>query len=405
MVLSLPPAQAMQPEQPARYRRSWLDRLGIAWLFGHASTLISRELSRRPLRTLLSALGIALGIAVLVAGRFGYDTTNYFMNVQFSLAQREDMTVIFRRPQPTAALRELRRLPGVLETEGLRALSVRYRFGPRSRDTVLYGHPKQPRLRRVLDQRGRVVQVPEEGIMLTSTLGRILGVSVGDRLTIEVLEGQRGKFTRTVVGFADELLGIAGHMEASQVARMLGSESLVSVGLLRIDPHELVALRRALRERPEVLGVARREAMVREFEKQTAGQMRFTTWVLTGFAMIIAAGVVYNNARVALSTRSRDLASLRVLGFWRSEISTILLGELAIQVLLAIIPGLWLGRVIVERMMLSADPELYHFPIVVSMQTYAFAVTVTLVAALLSALVVRNRLDHLDLIGVLKSKE
>lgn len=405
MVIALPPAQAMKPEEPARYRRGWLDRLGLPWLLGHTATLISREISRRPLRTLLSALGIALGVAVLVAGRFGRDATDFFMQVQFSLAQREDMTVIFRRAQPQAALRELRHLPGVLGVEGLRVVSVRYRFGARTRDTVLYGHPKQARLRRLLDQRGQVVKVPDDGIVLTSTLGRILGISVGDRLTIEVLEGQRGKYERRVAGFVDEVLGIAGHMEDSQVARLLGGEPLVSVALLRIDPLELTRLRRALTDRPEVLGVARREAMIREFEKQTAGQMRFTTGILTVFAMIIAAGVVYNNARVALSTRSRDLASLRVLGFWRSEISAILLGELAIQVLLAIVPGLWLGRKIVEGMMSTVDPELYHYPAVVSLRTYAFATTVTLIAALISALVVRNRLDHLDLIGVLKSKE
>jgi putative ABC transport system permease protein len=405
MVLELPPAQAMQPEEPARYRRSFLDRLGITWVFGQTATLISRELSRRPLRMLLSALGIALGMAVLVSGRFGYDTTDYFMHVQFSLAQREDMTVVFRRAQPERALRELRHLPGVLGAEGLRVVSVRFRFGARSRDTVLYGHPKQPQLRRVLDQRGHVVPVPADGIVLTSTLGRILGVSIGDNLTIEVLEGQRGKSERRVVGFVDEVLGIAGHMQDDQVARLVGGEPLVSLGFLRVDPREQTRLRRALTERPEVLGVTRRDAMLQEFEKQTAGQMRFTTWILTVFAMIIAAGVVYNNARVALSTRSRDLASLRVLGFWRSEISAILLGELAIQVLLAIAPGLWLGNVIVRSMMAATDPELYHFPAVVSMRTYAFAVTVTLLAAVGSALVVRNRLDRLDLIGVLKSKD
>lgn len=404
-VMVLPPAQAMQPEEPARYRRGILDRLGIAWLFGQTATLISRELSRRPLRMLLSALGIALGIAVLVAGRFGYDTTEYFMDVQFSLAQREDMTVVFRRPQPQRALRELRHLPGVLEAEGLRVVSVRYRFGPRSRDSVLFGHPKQPRLRRMLDERGHVVPVPEDGIVLSTTLGRILGVSVGELLTIEVLEGQRGKLERRVVGFVDEVLGIAGHMQTDRVADLLGGEPLTSLGLLRVDPREHGRLRRALTQRPEVLGVTRRDSMLREFEKQTAGQMRFTTGILTVFAIIIAAGVVYNNARVALSTRSRDLASLRVLGFWRSEISAILLGELAIQVLLAILPGLWLGNFIVRSMMAATDPELYHFPAVVSMRSYAFAITVTLVAALGSALIVRNRLDKLDLIGVLKSKD
>jgi putative ABC transport system permease protein len=257
----------------------------------------------------------------------------------------------------------------------------------------------------MLDQQGNVVPVPEDGIVLTSTLGRLLGVSVGDRLSIEVLEGQRGKYEQTVVGFVDEVLGIAGHMRAEPLAKMLRSEPMVSVGLLRVDPLHQAALKRALTSRPAVLGITRREAMVEGFERQTAGQMRFTTWVLTIFAMIIAAGVVYNNARVALSTRSRDLASLRVLGFRRSEISGILLGELAIQVLLAIAPGMWLGQWIVDRMMSQTDPELYHFPTTISTRTFAFAATVVLISALVSALLVRHRLDHLDLIGVLKSKE
>jgi putative ABC transport system permease protein len=133
--------------------------------------------------------------------------------------------------------------------------------------------------------------------------------------------------------------------------------------------------------------------------------MRYTTLILTLFAAIIASGVVYNNARIALSTRSRDLASLRVLGFRRGEISAILLGELAIQVVIAILPGMYLGRLLCEQMMAGADPEMYRFPVVVSARTYAFAALVTLGASLASALVVRSRLDHLDLIGVLKSRD
>ena len=165
------------------------------------------------------------------------------------------------------------------------------------------------------------------------------------------------------------------------------------------------ALQRALSARPEVLGVTRREAVIDMFRKQTAGQIRVTTLIITLFAVVIAIGVIYNNARIALSTRSRDLASLRVLGFRRREVSAILLGELALQVLLALLPGMYLGRLIAETMMANADPEVYRFPVVISARTYAFAALVTLLASLASALVVRNRIDRLDLIGVLKSRE
>jgi putative ABC transport system permease protein len=404
-VMRLPPAQAMRAEEPALYRKGLADRLRLPWLFGQSATLIMRELERRPLRALLSSLGIAMGVAVMVSGRFGNDATEWFMQVQFNMAQREDLVVTFRRAVSEAALRELAHLPGVLQVEGLRALPVRYRFGHISRESVLFGHPPAAKLRRVLDQAGRLVEPPEDGIVLTGTLGRILGLEVGDRVDIDVLEGQRRTYQRTVVGLVDEVFGIVGHMQAESLRRMLGGEAQISLALLRTDRNQEVSLRRARRARPEVLGVSRRDAVTEQFRQQTAGQMRFTTLIITIFAAIIASGVVYNNARVALSTRSRDLASLRVLGFRRAEISAVLLGELGVQLLAALAPGMWLGNRIAHLMMEAADPEMYRFPVVISARTYALSCMVTIVAGLGSALLVRHRLDHLDLVSVLKSKE
>jgi putative ABC transport system permease protein len=241
--------------------------------------------------------------------------------------------------------------------------------------------------------------------MLTKTLAEILDLKVGDHVTVEVLEGQRAEHRVRVAALVDEVFGLFGHMRESELARLLGDEGRVSIALLRVDPQYEPVLQRRLRERPDVLGVNRHDATIQMFERQTAGQMRYTTLILTLFASVIACGVIYNNARIALSTRGRDLASLRVLGFRRSEISAILLGELGLQVLVALLPGMYLGRLIAEGLMAQTDPELYRFPVVISAQTYSFAAIVTLGAALLSALLVRRRLDELDLIGVLKSRE
>jgi putative ABC transport system permease protein len=220
-----------------------------------------------------------------------------------------------------------------------------------------------------------------------------------------VLEGERPVRSVRVAMLVDEVVGLFGHMRSEPLARLVGEEPRVSIVLLRIDPNKQHALQRALRARPDVLGVNRHDAAIEMFERHTGGQRRYTTLILTLFASVIACGVIYNNARIALSTRARDLASLRVLGFRRSEISAILLGELAIQVVLALLPGIFLGHLIAEQMMAQTDPELYRFPVVISDRTYSFALIVTLVAALASALLVRRRLDHLDLIGVLKSRE
>lgn len=404
-VMKLPAAEAMRPEPPATYRHSIVDRIRVGFLFGQSARMILREIRRRPMRLVLSSLGVAMAVAVLVSGRFNVDAVEWFMTVQFELAQREDLTVAFRRSVPRAAISELEHLPGVRRAEGLRTVSVRIVSGHRSRETVLFGHPEGAQLRRVLDREGRAVEPPERGVLISSALADILEVEAGDSITIEVLEGERGRYQVPISGTVKDVYGLFGYMEANSLSRLLGDEGRVSMALLSVDPQARGALQRALTERPEVLGVSRREAVIDMFRKQTAGQIQFTTLIITLFAVVIASGVIYNNARIALSTRSRDLASLRVLGFRRREVSAILLGELAIQVLLALLPGMYLGRLIAETMMANADPEVYRFPVVISARTYAFAALVTLAASLASALVVRNRIDRLDLIGVLKSRD
>ncbi|HKP59002.1 MAG TPA: ABC transporter permease [Polyangiales bacterium] len=404
-VMRLPPAEAMRPEPPGRYRRGLSGRLALGRWLGHSAVLVARELERKPIRAGLSAIGVALGVAVLILGRFSGDAVDWFMRVQFELAQREDLTVSFRHAVPASALGELREMPGVLRAEGLRIVGVRYRFGHVSRESLLFAHPQGAELRQVVNRAGRLQQVPEHGLLMDATLARRLGCAVGDEVSVEWLEDRREVRRVRVSALVDETFGLFGHMNARELERRWSAEPRISQALLRVDLAQYGRLARAIKERPAVLSVGRLDAQLEQFQAQTAGQMRFTTLILTLFAVIIAGGVVYNNARIALSTRSRDLASLRVLGFRRREISSVLLGELAIQVALAIIPGLLLARVLAESMMAKADPDLYRFPVVISARTDAFAIGVTLAAALVSALIVRHRLDRLDLIGVLKSKE
>ncbi|MDH5671336.1 MAG: FtsX-like permease family protein [Myxococcales bacterium] len=401
----LPPAEAMRPEPPARYRRGLVAGATLSALFGQAASMVAREVGRRPLRTLLSSLGIAMAVAVMVSGRFAWDSIDRFMQVQFELAQRQDMSVTFRGSVPESALSELRALAGVQEVEGQRMVAVRFIAGHHQRDSTLIGHPPHARLRRVLDRDARELALPPQGVVLTRTLAEILELEVGDEVRVEVLEGQRLKSSLFVAGLVDEVMGLQGHMQLPALSRLLREQPRLSMAHMRVDPERYGAVYDALSQRPGVLGISTRTAAIEMFRQQTGGQMAAMTLILTIFASIIACGVIYNNARVALSTRSRDLASLRVLGFRRREIAAILLGELGLQVLLAIVPGLIIGTLMAEGMMSQNDPELYRFPVVISGRTYAFATLVTLGAALLSALLVRGRLDRLDLIGVLKTRE
>jgi putative ABC transport system permease protein len=403
-VARMPPAEAMQPPAPPIYRQGFFDRHALGFVFGTSAMMVVRELRRRPMRTLLSSLGIAAAVGILVMGRFGLDSFEFIMQEVYHKENRGDVLMSLLEPVPEEDLRALAHLPGVIDVEGTRTVPVRFRAGPVWRDSAILGLADQPRLRRVIDREAREVALPR-GLAISRKLGEILGVRVGDTVEVEIREGNRGALTLPVAALVDDAFGLLGYMRQSELHQAIGEQVSINAVQIRVDSVHEAELRARLVEMPMVGRVVRKQAMIERFYQQTGETMGFMTFILTAFAATIAIGVVYNNARVALSMRSRDLASLRVLGFTRGEISAILLGELAVQVILAIPLGLWLGTQWARGVMAGVDPEVYRMPVMVSTSTYAFAVSVAVAAGIASALLVRRKLDHLDLIGVLKTRE
>jgi putative ABC transport system permease protein len=404
-IMKLSPAEAMQPAPPATYRPSLPERLGLGALTGPSGRMVLREIGRHPVRTLLSSLGIAMAVAIVLVGRFLGDATDRLIELQFQMAWREQVAVDFIRPLPTRAVRELAHLPGVHRAEGVRITAARFRSGSLWRDGSVTGYQEEGELRQLLDWTGVRHPLPSGGLVLTRKLAEILSVAPGDSVTVEFREGARPIRRVLVAGTVDELFGLQGHLELGELNTLLGEAPTVSTALLRSDPLLHGDLQERLDQLPNVVSVSRPEQTVRRFREQSAEGLFIMTLLLTGFAMVIAVGVVYNNARVALSVRSRDLASLRVLGFTRGEISRILLGEMAVQIFLAVPVGFYLGGVFVRGVASTLDPERYRLPLAISMQSYTVAALVVLVAGGASALLVRRRLDRLDLIGVLKTRE
>lgn len=404
-VMKLPPAEAMRPPAPARYRRSLIEHLGVWRWLDPPARMVWREVSRTPLRVLLSATGIALSTGLVVVARSMWDAMDHMMDVQFHRSMREDLTVTFLKPLPKSAINELRRLPGVFYAEGIRSVPVRYQAGHVGRDSVLMGYPKQMELRRLLGSGAREQELVPDGIVLTKMLGDILGVQLGDRLTVELREGQWLTRQVSVAGFVEEPFGLQGHMLQHDLERLLRDAGAVNTALLRVDRAMTDEIERRLKDMPGVASVQSPHDFKRQFDEQSAAMVSLFTLIMTVFAAVIAVGVIYNNARVALSQRTRDLASLRVLGFTRREIAAILFGEQAVQVALAIPLGLGVGYWLTQAMMSNVDPEMYRMEVIISERTYLFAIAVTLASAVASALILRRKLQHLDLIGVLKTRE
>ncbi len=403
--VQLPPAEAMRPEPPARFRAGLWERLGLERYFSVPSRIILRNFERRPGRAVLSIASIALAVMILVVGRYFLDAVEALVDLHFRVVQREQVSIVFNRPRPERARFELANLRGVTRSEVFRAVPVRLVFEHRERRSTLLGLEHGGELRRLIDRDLHHVPLPVEGVALTSHLAATLGVSVGDPLLVEVLEGERPVRVVPVTALVDELLGEAAYMERRGLNRFLREAGSISGAFLAVDPLSSARLYRLLKTMPTVSGVSLREATLKSFD-ETIGRTlgRFTT-VLILFATVIALGVVYNGARIALSERGRELASLRVLGFTRREVTWMLLGEQA-SILFAAVPiGCVIGYGVSALLTLFYNTELFRLPLVVTPKTYAFAFIVITLAALLSGFIVRQRIRTLDLVAVLKTRE
>lgn len=401
----LPPAQAMRPEPPARYRTTLVERLGAQHLFDQPTRMILRHLERQPFKSLLSVLGIAMAGAILMVGAFQEDAIDYMIDVQFSLAQREDMAVTFTEPASRKSLFELQALPGVQRVEPFRAVAVELRAGHRSYRTSLQGFEEDSRLHRVLDKDLNPLRLPGAGIVLTDYLAKWLEVGPGDRLIVEVLEGSQPVLEARVAGLVKEYIGVSAYMDITALNRLMREGHLISGAFLAVDERAQQRLFERLKERPRVAGISIRQVAIQSFYETMAETLLIFALVNTLLAGSIAFGVVYNSARIAFSERSRELASLRVLGFTRGEIAYILLGELAVLILVAVLLGFFIGWLFCRLIAENLTSELYRVPLVTEPSTYGFSASVVLVAAILSGILIWRKLYRLDLIAVLKTRE
>ncbi|MFN7916154.1 MAG: ABC transporter permease [Vicinamibacterales bacterium] len=398
----VPPAEAMRPEAPSMYGFSLVER-GVR--LPMASRMVLRNLERQPVRTLVSITGIAFAVAVLLVGLSFLDIMDRLINQQFVLSMRQDATIAFAQPRSSRAAFDVRHMPGAMDVEPSRSVPVRFSASGRTRTLAITGLPADPRLNRVVDRSGRAIALPAEGLVLSAKLGDMLHLSQGDLVQVRVLEGKRPVLDVAVRELVDDSVGLQAYMRQDALHRLLGEGPTMSGAAVTVDPSELERFYTAVKTMPAVAGVALREMTLRNFRETMAETMNLQIFFNVIFAGVIAFGVVYNSARVSLSERSHELASLRVLGFTRAEISLILLGELAVLTVLALPVGAVIGYGLGALIMAGFDNEMYRLSFVVEPSTIAWAFLVVSAAAALSGFIVRRRLDHLDLVAVLKRRE
>lgn len=401
----LPPAQAMRPEQPANYKPTVIERLGLQKHFSQPSRMILRHIERRPFKSALTTLGISMACSIMMVSGFQEGAINEMVEVQYNMSQREDFMVLYSEPTSKRSLYSLESVQGVEHAEGFRNVSAKLIFEHRSYRTSVNGVEPNSQLTRLLDSNLETINLPQEGVIITDYLSKQLKIQPGDFLTIEVLEGSRPTIQVPVIGTAKQYLGLNVYIQRQTLNRLLKEGNVISGAYLKVDePYQKLAYSK-LKNMPRIAGVVEQKSAIQGFYDTMNDTILFFTFISTLLGASIAFGVVYNSMRIALSERNRELASLRVLGFHRGEVAYILLGEQALLTLFAIPIGFIIGNGLCAYLAMKFDSDLYRIPLIIETDVYAFAALVVLVSSMVSAIMIWRNLAHLDMVAVLKAKE
>lgn len=404
-VFALTPAVAMRPPAPADYSKSASIGTSLMRFLDQPSRMVVRRLVRQPARAAAAIAGIAGGMALSAAMLSVMSSFDKVLEVNYSVIDRSDLTVSFVEPLGDDAIYTMRRMPGVIEAEPFRTVPALLRNGRNTYRGAIDGLVAEPKLNRPVDGDMKALYVRSDGIILSKALAEILKIFPGQVLTVEVREGRRPTLEVPVAAIAEPLLGAPAYFELSALNRALKEPNRVSGAHLRIDRAESATIYRKIKDMPIVAGVSLRTEARAAFQKLMdtgAGAVRY---VMAAIAGIITFGIVYNSARIAFAERSRDLASLRVIGFTKSEAAFVLLGELAIITVIALPVGALLGYWLTGAIADGFSTDLYQIPVSFAPAAHGVAAMAVLAAAVISGWLVKRDVDRIDLVSALKTRE
>ena len=399
------PSIAMQPPAPPRFKRSFIDTAMARMRLAQSTVMILRSLLRWPLRSFLTSLGLALAVASVIAATFINDALSEIVDLAFHQTNRQDAMLLFAEDVPEAALQDARHLPGVLQAESQQFHAAILHKGHLTKRVAIESRHPSSDLSRVLDADSKPIDVPPGGIVLSERLAQHLDVQAGDTIYIEFLTERRETFRVNVTALVELYFGLGAYMDLEYMNALFRQAPRLSVVNITLDPWQTEALHSAIKDTPRISGIVEMNENRHAFEKTIEQNIVVMNTIYIVAALLITIGVTYNAARIQLSERARELASLRILGYGCGDISYILVGEMMLIALVAQPFGWLIGAGIAQLMTNAFTSDLYAIPLVLKPATFTIASLVVLSAAFVSVMIVRTRLDRLDLVSVMKTKE
>ncbi len=399
------PAAALAAPTPANFARANGMMTAFANSLDAKSRIILRRVVRFPRRSATTVVGVSLAMALLVMARTMPAVMDRLIDVHFNKTNRQDVTLSFIDARSEGVLHTIERLPGVIYAEPMRMDSVTFHHHGRSVEEALIGSRPGARLNRLIGPDGAIVAMPVAGVALARALADKLDAKAGDEIEVQQTRGRRLRTNVRVAAIVEPMVGSSAYMDLDALARLMREPGQITGAGVRLDANAYRAFNHELKETPALVGASFLNLAEQSMRRSFAEGVGYMNLIYLSFAAVMAGGVAFSAARVTLAEQERDLATLRVLGFTRAEVSYVLIGEIALLALVAVPVGSLAGTLLAYWLMQAFRTDMYSFPYVFNPQGYAFAIAFTLGCVAAAAFVVRRGIDALDMVGVLKARD
>jgi putative ABC transport system permease protein len=403
----LEPAAAMRPPPPEKGGRVLIERIPFLWKpLPFRCKMIFRAIFRNPFRSSVSIFASMISTALILSALANVDSLHYLMSYEFEKVSHQDITVSLRNPKGLELSSELMRMPSISGTEPQLLIVCDFKNGALKKRSGVTGMIRNNILNTPLDKNGTPVAIPETGLILSKKLAEILYLKTGDHVRLRPLIGRRTEVIASVAGIVDTYLGLSAYADIGYLSRLLGEELSANIVLGKTcNKSEWKNLYSALKKRPAVVGISERTRSLTQMDERFGKVMGTMIFMTVFFAGLIAFGSILNTALVSLSERSREVGTLRVLGYTPAQITWIFSGESHLLNSVGIVLGLIAGIGLSKLVSAAYSTELYRFPSVIYPSRLVISAILMFFFITLAQLIIYRMITRFPWLEVLKVKE
>ncbi len=406
------PAVLMRPRAPAAGKRILLERFTRLWqkLSFHYK-VTARNLFRYRKRMYMTVVGVAGCTALLLTGFGLRDSIGCIVERQYERVQTYELTVLLRENADWAQDGVLQAFGSSEQVEGTLPVStetVKLQYGQEQFSLSLYVPSDEQDLEQYLSLHQRGKKQPfslDDGLLLTEKAAECLGVKAGDTLTLARGDGKQAEVR--VGGVCENYILNFACLSQAQYASLFADGAKPNALFVRLREDTPEARERIANQlyESEAVGYLQFNGAVRETFSQTVDKLNFVVYVLIFSAAALALIVLYNLNTINICERKRELATMKVLGFYENEVLGYVFRETVVLTLLGMLVGLVLGVFLHGFVIRTAEMDILMFGHDIGVPSYLLAAAATLLFSVLAGLLSVPALRKVDMVDSLKANE